>query len=136
MLNNMHFTQSQSRLISEWLSDLEIREKKAQNLITEEIISDNFFALPKNQRERGEKFFELLCRRRYPELTAAEDRFKLAVEEFFRNAPSLKQFIKISHSEYFEEDKIRLTLDLALDNMEKILDYLKSNGEKLRKTIL
>lgn len=132
----MHFTQSQSRLISEWLSDLEIHEKKTQTAIRNELLADDFFAMPKNKRELGERFFELLRRRRYPEMTAAEDKFQQAVEDFFRRNPSLKQSIRISHSEYFEADSIRLTLDLTPENMENIIDYLKANSEKLRKTIL
>ncbi|MDD5092251.1 MAG: hypothetical protein PHQ23_15230 [Candidatus Wallbacteria bacterium] len=128
----LHLTSSQKRLIRSWVREIAVRDSIDEDHILPGLTSDPFFSGDRSAKDKGEKFFSMVRKLRYPHFCEAELRFSELEKNFFHDCPQLKQVVSIMHSENFEEEALELRLQLSPDNLEEVLNYLVQHQDLLK----
>jgi hypothetical protein len=125
VFDKMHLTTNQLLLVSDWIYDLKRGKQGSLEGLLEEASVEKFLTgSTGDPRSRGEAFFRLLRRLRFPRLSEKEENFSRLKE-----ALEMPEELQLEHSEGFEAEGILLRASFRdRGALARILRFLRERG--------
>lgn len=127
VFERVHLTTSQVRLLAEWFFDLrKIKKCSLEALIQAEVFQEVFKPPERDERGRGEGFFETVRSLRFPRLTEAERKFRRL------QAQLVNEDVQLERPESFEAEGFLLRSRLKnRESLGRVLRFLETHRPQL-----